>query len=393
MKAGMNLNDLLIEVQRQSTTKRDFVASTKEALRMVPMEGFDRGVALILHKEGGADLERFSITDNCFRQIAGRLNIPWTYFDRLLNDHRDLVMHQVNALFEREPEVRLMRTLDGKARAFLSNRFRPLDNVEVLEQVLPPIVKGDIKSRLISSNVGENNMHLKVLFTDDRLAQDIGATPHGKDAAHGWGGSVDANHNRIAGLETTHGRDVIRPGAIISNSETGHGSMKIEGFFWRAFCDNGCVWGRDEMFSYSRNHVGGKLESGELEFSDVTRRKQSEVIVAELSDVLTMLSSEAYAQKTGDKLRALKNGTLIVDPFKAIDVLAKEVQLRDTEKKFALESLIRDGDYSQWGMLNAVTEVANREEVSYERACELEDIGGKILSMELKNWNRVALAA
>jgi len=393
MKAGMSLNDLLVEVQRQANTKRDFVASTKEAVRMVPMPDFERGVGLVLHAEGHQNLQRFEITDNCYRQIASRLNIPWTYFDRLLTDHRDLVMHQVNALFEREPETRLLRTLDGKARAFLSNRFRPLDNVEMLEQILPPIVKGDIKSRLISSNVGDNKMHLKVLFTDDKLAQDIGATPHGKDASGGWGGSVDANHQRIAGLETTKGRDVVRPGVVFSNSETGHGSMKIEGFFWRAFCDNGCVWGRDEMFSYSRNHVGGKLESGELEFSDTTRRKQSEVIMAELSDVLKLLSSEAYAQKTGDKLRALKNGTKIEDPFKAIDVLAKEVQLRDVEKKFALESLIRDGDYSQWGMLNAVTEIANRDEVSYERACEIEDIGSKILSMDLKNWSKVALAA
>jgi hypothetical protein len=72
-------------------------------------------------------LERFRITDHCHQQIASRLQIPAKYYKRLLADHADLVMQNVNTLFEREPELRMIRTIENKAdgirnaRAFLSN--------------------------------------------------------------------------------------------------------------------------------------------------------------------------------------------------------------------------------------------------------------------------------
>lgn len=389
MKRGMSLESLLTTVIEQRESKRDFVANTKEAIQMVPAEDLEDGVALVLLKEGATELERFTITENCHRQIAGRLQIPWKYYDRLLKDHKDLVISQVNALFEREPQTRLLRTLDGKARAFLSDRYRTIDNDEVIEQVLPPIVKGDVPSKLLSSNVTENNMFIKVLFTGDNLAMDIGNAPQGRLPAdvpgHTWLGRE--------GSDT--GRDIVRPGCIIRNSETGHGTLRIDGFFWRAFCDNGCVFGTEEVFNFKRTHLGGKLvtEDGGFEiFSDETKRKQNEVIIAEITDAMSALTTETNVQKMADKLRTLKQGEQVKDAFAAVDQLAKEVDIRDGEKQDIITNLLSDGDFSRWGMLNAVTKVANTEAVDYERACDLENIGGQIIDMQMRQWNRVALA-
>lgn len=394
MKRGMSLAELLTEVQRQTETKRDFVASTKEAVRMVPMPDFPNGVALILHKQGSDALERFQIAENCHRQIAGRLGIPWKYYDRLLQDHRDLVMDQVNALFEREPETRLLRTLDGKARAFLSDRYRPLDHGEVLEQVLPPIVKGDVQSTLLSSNVTDNHLYLKVLFTDDSLAIDLGDTPHGRHD-NGWGGNVDLDTNHQVIAERDGGRDIVRPGCIIGNSETGHGSLFIKGFLFRSYCLNGCVWGVEDAFSFSRNHIGGKLVEGQNfeVFSDETRRKQDELIIAEVTDALGTMTNPERVRAMGERLRALRYETdQAKDPFAAVDALAKELDIRESEKKGILTSLLRDSDFSQWGMLNAVTEQANAEDVSYERACEFEQLGNQIAQFNAQRWSKIAAA-
>lgn len=386
MKSGMSLEALLTEVVRQNEVKRDFVASTREALRMIETEG---QLWLVLLKEGAQELERFSITETCHRQIAGRLGIPWKYYTRLVEDHRDLVIAQVNALFEREPETRLLRTLDGKARAFLSDRYRRLDNAEVLEQVLPPIVKGDIQSAMISSNVGDNKMHLKVLFTDDTLAQDLGEAPNRSP----WDGAdLDENHRVIARRDA--GRDIIRPGVVISNSETGHGSLSLRGFFFRSYCLNGCVWGTEEAWTYSRNHLGGKLaeqENFEI-FSDETRRKQDELVISEVSDALKAMVDPQRVRAMGEQLRALKAGEKVKDAFAAVDTLAKELDIREGEKQGILESFIRDRDYSQWGMLNAVTEQANKEEVTYDRACELEELGAQIAAMRADRWLKIAQA-
>lgn len=370
MKRGMSLDQLLQTVMEQQASKRDFVASTQESIRMVEAPGLPDAVALVLLREGESQLERFSITENCHRQIAGRLQVPWKYYARLLKDHTDLVINQVNALFEREPYTRLLRTLDGRARAFLSDRFRPLDNDAVLEQALPPIVKGDIASTLLSSNVGDNHMHIKVLFTDERLKMDVGDAPHGR------------------------GRDIVQPGAIISNSETGHGSLNISGFFFRQFCLNGCVFGKDAIFDYRRTHLGSKLNGNDefKIFTDETKRKQDEVIIAEITDSMKALTNVDNVQKMADTLRRTKEGDAVKDAFAAVDVLAREVDLRDAEKQPVLQNFLTDGDFSRWGMLNAVTKVANTEVVDYDRACELEQIGGKLVDLTNAQWSRIANA-
>jgi hypothetical protein len=376
----MSLESLLTTVIEQRKQKRDFVANTKESISMVRAEGYAKGVALVLLKEGASELERFSITENCHRQIAGRLGIPLKHYFRLLEDYTDLVINEVNAIFKNEPQTRLLRTMDGKARAFLSDRYRTIDNDEVIERVLPPIVKGDVPSQLLSSNVSENSMYIKVLFTGDDLAQDIGDLPRPQNHLGGqYGGEV---------------RDIVRPGAVISNSETGHGRLRIDGFFYRDYCLNGCVYGTEEIFSYKRNHIGGKLEAnGDFEvFSDETKRKQNELIIAEIVDSMKALTDPANVQKMGDKLRSLKDSIVVENAFQAVDQLAKEVDIRDGEKEDIISNLLSDGDFTQWGMLNAVTKVANDDAVDYERACELENIGAQIIDMQYQQWKRIALA-
>lgn len=380
MKRGMSLESLLNTVIEQRNSKRDFVANTKESIAMVEAEDMPKGVAMVLLKTGETELERFSITENCHRQIAGRLGIPLKHYFRMLEDYRHLIVQEVNEIFRKEPQTRLLRTLDGKARAFLSDRFRTIDNDEVIERALPPIVRGDVPSQLLSSNVTENNMYIKVLFTGDNLAQDIG--------------ELARPQNHIGGQANGSTRDIIRPGAIIKNSETGHGSLEIDGFFYRDFCLNGCVYGQESIFKYNRRHIGGKLESnGDFElFSDETKRKQNELIVAELVDSMSALTDPANVRKMGDALRATKEGPQVQDAFAAVDQLAKEVDIRDGEKQDIITNLLTDGDFTRWGMLNAVTKVANTDAVDYDRACELENIGAQIIDMQMRTWNRVAEA-
>jgi hypothetical protein len=380
MKRGMSLENLLTTVVEQQKTKRDFVANTKESISMVEAPDMPQKVAIVLLKEGSAELERFSITENCHRQIASRLQIPLKYYFRLLDDHLDLVITQVNALFEREPQTRLLRTLDGKARAFLSDRYKVLDNDQVLEQVLPPIVKGDIPSELLSSNVTENNMFMKILFTGDNLAQDIG--------------ELSRPQNHIGGQSNGETRDIVRPGAVVKNSETGMGSLVIDGFFYRDYCLNGCVYGKTEIFNFKRIHLGDKLvANGDFEvFSDETKRKQNELIIAEVTDAMQALTNPENVQKMGDALRATKEGEQVQDSFAAVDQLAKEVDIRDGEKESVIANFLQDGDFSRWGMINAVTKVANTDAVDYERACELEQIGGQLIDLNTAQWNRIASA-
>ncbi len=366
MKAGMSIEELLTEVQRQNTVKRDFTTSTKDNVRMVEAGDLDNGVAVVMLKDGSAELERFSVSEHAHKQIAARLQIPSRYYLRLLKDHRDLVIHQVNALFEREPASRLFRTLDGTLRAFLSDRYLRLDNNDVLEQTLPAIVKGDLETQLLSTNVGENKMHVKVLFTGDELAHEI--TSRTKDGSP----------------------RIIRPGFRMSNSETGSGTLQIEGFFYDGYCLNGCVFGQIEAFSFKRTHLGGRLIEGTAfeVISDESRELEDKAIISQVSDVMTSLANPEFAQSMVDRLRATTQTGDVQHPVAAIELAVKELDLREDEQESILTTFIEDRDYSQWGMASAITQIANKVDTSYERACELENVGANVIDLNQAQWNR-----
>lgn len=372
MKTGMNLADLITEVKRQDAAKIDLLADTREQVRMVEMPGWRRNVALVTLKEDRSELQRYEITENCHSQIADFLKIPYRYYHRLLDDHRDLVLTQVNALLEREPAMRMIRTLDGRARAFVSDRFKRIDNAMILGKTLPALFNGSgelPQNRVIGSHLGEDYMRLRVLWTDPGLEQHIGTTDDGKD-------------------------DTIKPGFEMFNSETGRGRFVIRGFFWRDYCENGCIWGRDDAITYERYHLGGRLKQsvGMEIFSGDTQRKDDEAMVAQITDIMKALGDRDLIQRMGNALRDLKTGEQIAAPTKAVEVLAKEVGLYEAELDDVLTGLIVARDMSRWGALNAITAVANLEKTSETRAFELQEVGAQLLDMSAARWSRIANA-
>ncbi len=366
MHNGMKLEDMLAEVVRHSKTKRDFIADTKENLAMVnmPNQGFANDLAVVLQNEQTSELERFEITENFHKQVAMKLKVPSKYYFRLLEDHRELLLENVNQLFEREPALRMIRTLDNRARAFLSNSFRRVDNEQILERTLP-VIRGDFETKLLNTNVDENRLRMKCLFTGPEHEVDLGATPNGRS-------------------------DIVHAGFEMGNSEVGKGSYFLRGFLYRGYCLNGCVWGEKETASYRQIHVGSRLGIDEsMLLSNETMQKEDELIVAASRDVLRHLSSPDFTQKIGEKLRALKDRAPVKSAAGAVESVCKELRMSESESASVLESFIKDQDYSQWGMVNAVTQVANGVE-SYNRSSQIEELGSKVINLNAMQWTRIA---
>lgn len=366
MQNAMNLETLLNTVITQTSQKKDYLADTDKALTML-FDPESKDLRMLL--SGSDGIRELGISDQAHDQIAGRLGIPLKYYKRLLNDHGDMVAYQVNELFEREPETRMIRVLDGKVRAFLSANYRRVDNDKVLENMLPQLINGDMQTIPLSTNVTDNKMYLKVLFDDDRLKQEIG---------------------------TVRGEaDVVQPGFILSNSETGQGSLSVKGFFYRSYCTNGCHFGGINAVEYKRSHRGGRLinESEYTILSPETEALEDQLIWSQATDVIKGLSSPEVVQKLGDNIRAANNTATVEKPTEAVDAVARELGIRESEKTGVLESFLQDGIYSKWGMVNAITEQANRDDISYDRATELEALGGKLLDFTESQWNRIAVAA
>lgn len=99
-----------------------------------------------------------------------------------------------------------------------------------------------------------------------------------------------------------------------------------------------------------------------------------------VQDVVRAAVDEAKFALTVDKLRESTQIPLKHDPVKSVELLADKFQLTENERGDILRQLFIGADNSRYGLVNAVT-AASKIAKSYERATELERIGGEILSL------------
>src|SRR5919106_4673680 len=122
MKTGKAIVELAQELKRRAESKADFVADTTAMM----VTAFEPNKALL--SIDGINRDPMTITPHAHRQLSTRLSIPAAYYDRMLTEAPMLWSGNVNHWLTATPERRMVRSLDGQARAFLSDRYRRLDN-------------------------------------------------------------------------------------------------------------------------------------------------------------------------------------------------------------------------------------------------------------------------
>lgn len=346
MRQGRSISDWAAEIQRQANAKKDYVASTDilamshEAALVIP----DTGVFPLNHHAHG--------------QVAERLDIPKKYYDRMLNGNKALLSENVNAWLHANPERRMIRTLDGTARAFLSDRYRRLDNIDLAEAVMPEIM-GRNDLTVASCEITERRMYLKVTCNSMELEVKKG--------------------------------DPVRSGFLISNSEIGSGRLEVSPFLERLVCTNGMV---ATEFGQRRNHVGRATESeGESYelYTDQTLKADDKAFFMKVTDTVRACLDEVKFRLIVGKLQDTTKQGITGDPVKAVEVLANRLSFGETERSSLLRHLISGSDMSAYGLIQAVTRTSQDVE-DYDRATELEREGGKLLSLPASEWKEVLTA-
>ena len=142
--------------------------------------------------------------------------------------------------------------------------------------------------------------------------------------------------------------------------------------------------------SMKRIHVGSKLDiPTDFVLSDDTKRREDELIISAAKDVLTNLADPKFTATVAGKIQGLSETRLVKDAHAAVETVCKELNVSETDSKTVLESFIRDQDYSQWGMVNAITSVQHSKD-EYEDAHHFEELGAKIINLPINKWNRIA---
>jgi hypothetical protein len=364
-------NELTIEqlaqrVRVDAERKRDWIAPTTQATVL-------NGGANIMLFDGNNTFEGM-FSENARRQLGTHLGIPSQYIEKLQARGMDeLVDTNFNQLLHspvKNATDRLFRTYDNSPESNLfrsvhSRSFLTFDYVDLMDGVAPVLhqIADKQELRFISTGLTDNKLYMKIVFPNMQLE-----------------------------VRSKQVNDIVECGVIISNSETGHGSITVRQFIHRLVCDNGMTV--DDAVGTRRRHVGSANARGELDYQSDTIISMKQTLTKQLRDHVLDCVDEDKFKATVAKFNEAAQDVLDsrVEPEDAIESVGKKFSLSESEVKQAKRSLLEDGDYSRWGFANAITHIAHKSE-DYDRASELQEFGGNIINLTPKQWHRVALAA
>ncbi len=354
MKSGRTLVDLAAELERQVGQKQDLVLAGA-----LMTSRTDESGGMNLSIDDGRYRNDYGMTELARRQLADKLGIPFGYFEKMRSDKPHLLDQNVNTWLKGDEERRMLRTLDGQVRAVLSDRYRRLDNYDLAEAVLPILQRME-GARFESVELTSTRMYLKVV------------TP------------------RVQ-YEVAPG-DVVQAGVVITNSEVGLGTLAVQPLVFRLVCRNGLIAADQGL---RKTHVGRSVSTeadGLGVFKDDTLLADDRAFFLKVRDVVEATVSQATFEQIASRMARTKGIRIVGDPIRSVEILAERHGLSERERSGVLRHLIEEGDLSAYGLVNAVTH-ASQEVEEYDRATELEMLGGKLIELSSSEWTRIATAA
>ena len=344
MKTGRSLPEVLTELQRQQETKRDYISPAS----FLALQ--DDGRTLSMGENS------FSTTDLFHRQVASSLNIPAKYYDLMRAQKPALLAENVNAWFSDRDVSYMLRTMDGTARALLSDRYRRIDNMEVASTVLP-LFAGVAGMQVMSCEVTENRLFLKVVDTR-REAVCVG--------------------------------DAVQFGVVVSNSEVGLGAVSVQPLVYTLRCTNGLIV---NSLGERKTHVGRAAKGLDdfAVYTDETLEAEDKAFLLKLRDVVNSTFDEVKQQMIIGRLEKAAGAKITGRVQDVVELTGRDFGLSSLEQDGVLRYLIEGGDLSLYGLSNAVTRYSQDVE-SYDRATALEGIGWNVATMEPRKWKEINIS-
>jgi len=340
MKQGQSLNDLMNTVINVEKSKADFIVPTAKIV-------FDTTHNTIEFGNNSS----YEMTDNFHDQISSKLEIPRQYYNRMRERAPNLLDKNVQHWLVNADDTRMIRTLGPSARAYLSNRYRPLDNYDLMQTILPVIAESQLTVE--SCELTEKKLYLKVLSPKIEF-------------------EVRKN-------------DVVRAGLVISNSEIGGGTLSVEPLIYRLVCLNGLIASDNSMRKYHVGRSGTDYENAIEFYRDETREADDKALWMRVRDTVAgafnMINFQSIVNKF--EIAAGRSQIETIQRADVIEVTRKKLGLSENESSAIEVNYQAANDRTLYGLINAIT-LHSQSVADYDRATELEKKGGVLLDLNDK---------
>lgn len=272
------------------------------------------------------------LSKHSLNQLCAKIGVPIRYAEKCIKTGRvELAQDNINSWLEDYNKSLFIREYSGRARGILSSRYSVCDTSVILEA---------LDSALRTRNYGGYKIKGSFL-TEERL------------------------HLRLIGEQLPIDNDDLFLGIFVDSSDVGRSTLTVRIGIYKQVCTNGLVVAQKEFTLFEQKHVG--ISSDEFHSG----------LVASLSDldskVETLINCTREAKKATCNPRAKDPNS-----FEGYVDYVKELTHFDDEGVKKIVTLQSSNyDYSKWGLINSITEVA--QDFTLEKRIELEKLAGKLL--------------
>lgn len=266
----------------------------------------------------GAD--EHNIKPHAQRLICNRLGIPYQYLHRC---EPELQAENLNQWMAQEKNQELfVRFQNNDVRALFTPRYKPIDNLDVLDQLHQIGFNDDAE---VQYSLDDQFFMLNLLEKDKSFHIQKG--------------------------------DRMTPGISIGNSEIGLSSLSLAAYVLRLVCTNGLI--STTQIENSYRHI-------------------SERILNEFPEVIGRLGQDLGKSK--DQWR-ISLETEVKDPDATIRSFNRQFQLNEKEVEAAFWGYGQDSGQTMFHVVNGYTKGAHFNGLSSENEYKLQRTGGSILAM------------
>lgn len=332
-KANVRFNDIFDKAADIEAERADFyVNDVATNLWMDPVDG---SISFQHDTADGPEVENMKASSWALSQLSVKLGMPSGYAEKCIErGHPDLAAENVNTwLTEQNGNKRrkttdyLVRSYQGGIDGILSANYTAFDTTKILDVVRKTINVDDY--HVVGSYVSDERMHLR-LIRDELL-------------------NVDDED--------------LYPGIFIDSSDVGRTALHISFGIWKKVCTNGLCISKVGGVLYHQRHMG--ISPIEVETEMVSRIKTIPQLIARSEDII----------KTARKEKIDFNDEKVFE--KMINDIRRLSKVSEEDAKKVIELSQARYGATRWGVVNAMTEVAQNFEL--DERIRIENAAGRLI--------------
>lgn len=364
----------LVNLLREQHVRKVDVVAPATSITAVGGDLVLTGSEAVITEDGVTNGDGVYVPNNvAVEGISAKLGIPLAYLRRLASERRDLFDENINGLLhggtsyadtdypadDRSFLVRAFTADDGPglARAFLSDRYAVMDNLDCLMSALSGIEQAGVDVQIDGCDLSDRRMYVRVIAPEVKAL----APTLLRGYTSPFTGEKGADN------------PTVFAGFVLSNSEVGNGAYTITPRIVVQVCNNGMTLTKDLVRAV---HLGGRLDEGVVRWSAETEERNLSLIKAKTRDaVATFLDADYMARVVeGIEEKAGKP----VEHHDEVTRVTKALQFTVDQQEAILQHFSKAGQWTAGGVMAAVTSAA--QGFSADAASDMEDRALAVLS-------------